>query len=50
MTAYTLALATVILLASWAANRFGTKKVYYLTSLVLFLAGSALCAMAWNME
>ena len=49
MTAYTLALATVIPLASWAANRFGTKKVY-LTSLVLFLAGSALCAMAWNME
>ncbi|MFT4200943.1 DHA2 family efflux MFS transporter permease subunit [Gordonia sp. (in: high G+C Gram-positive bacteria)] len=48
MTAYTLALATVIPLASWAATRFGTKKVY-LTSLVLFLAGSALCATAWNM-
>ncbi|GED96785.1 DHA2 family efflux MFS transporter permease subunit [Gordonia crocea] len=47
MTAYTLALATVIPLASWAATRFGTKKVY-LTSIVLFLIGSVLCALAWN--
>lgn len=45
MTAYTLALATVIPLASWAATRFGTKKVY-LTSIVLFLIGSVLCATA----
>ncbi|GAA3027726.1 MFS transporter [Gordonia defluvii] len=45
--AYTLALATVIPLASWAATRFGTKKVY-LTALVLFLFGSVLCALAWN--
>ncbi|GAB11674.1 drug resistance efflux protein [Gordonia araii NBRC 100433] len=47
MTAYTLALATVIPLASWAATRFGTKKVY-LASIVLFLIGSVLCALAWN--
>ncbi|MFW0789173.1 DHA2 family efflux MFS transporter permease subunit [Gordonia sp. CPCC 205333] len=47
MTGYTLALASVIPLSSWAASRFGTKKVY-LTSLVLFLAGSILCAFAWN--
>ncbi|MFT4127739.1 MAG: DHA2 family efflux MFS transporter permease subunit [Gordonia sp. (in: high G+C Gram-positive bacteria)] len=44
-TGYTLALAAVIPLSSWAAARFGTKKVY-LTSLLLFLMGSALCATA----
>ena len=46
-TGYTLALAAVIPLASWAASRFGTKKVY-LTSLVLFTLGSILCAFAPN--
>ncbi|AZG46065.1 DHA2 family efflux MFS transporter permease subunit [Gordonia insulae] len=46
-TGYTLALAAVIPLSSWAASRFGTKKVY-LTSLVLFTIGSILCALAWN--
>ncbi|WOC12800.1 DHA2 family efflux MFS transporter permease subunit [Gordonia sp. MP11Mi] len=45
MTGYTLALAAVIPIASWAASRFGTRNVY-LVSLVLFLIGSALCAMA----
>lgn len=45
MTGYTLALAAVIPLSSWAAARFGTKRVY-LTSLVLFVLGSALCALA----
>ncbi|MGB3697495.1 MAG: DHA2 family efflux MFS transporter permease subunit [Gordonia sp. (in: high G+C Gram-positive bacteria)] len=47
MTGYTLALAAVIPTASWAASRFGTKRVY-IASLVLFLIGSALCALAWN--
>ncbi|MGV9826722.1 MULTISPECIES: DHA2 family efflux MFS transporter permease subunit [unclassified Gordonia (in: high G+C Gram-positive bacteria)] len=47
MTGYTLALAAVIPLSSWAAARFGTKRVY-MTSLVLFVIGSALCALAWN--
>ncbi|MFT4086964.1 MAG: DHA2 family efflux MFS transporter permease subunit [Gordonia sp. (in: high G+C Gram-positive bacteria)] len=47
MTGYTLALAAVIPVSSWAAGRFGTKKVY-MTSLVLFVIGSALCAMATN--
>ena len=47
MTGYTLALAAVIPLSSWAAARFGTKRVY-MTSLVLFIVGSALCALAWN--
>ncbi|ANY22107.1 DHA2 family efflux MFS transporter permease subunit [Gordonia terrae] len=46
-TGYTLALAAVIPLSSWAASRFGTKKVY-LVSLVLFTLGSVLCALAPN--
>jgi EmrB/QacA subfamily drug resistance transporter len=45
VTAYTLALATVIPLTGWAADRFGTKRLYML-AIVLFTAGSALCAMA----
>jgi EmrB/QacA subfamily drug resistance transporter len=45
MTGYTLALATVIPLSGWAADRFGTKRLY-MTALVLFAAGSALCATA----
>jgi EmrB/QacA subfamily drug resistance transporter len=47
MTAYTLALATVIPVTGWAADRFGTKRLY-LTSLVLFVAGSVLCSVAWD--
>ncbi|WP_262852172.1 DHA2 family efflux MFS transporter permease subunit [Mumia quercus] len=45
MTAYTLALATVIPLTGWAADRFGTKRLY-MTALALFTAGSVLCSVA----
>jgi EmrB/QacA subfamily drug resistance transporter len=45
MTGYTLALATVIPLSGWAADRFGTKRLYML-ALLLFTLGSALCATA----
>jgi EmrB/QacA subfamily drug resistance transporter len=45
MTGYTLALATVIPLSGWAADRFGTKRLYML-ALLLFTLGSALCAVA----
>src|SRR4051812_8796249 len=45
MTGYTLALATVIPLSGWAADRFGTKRLYML-ALLLFTAGSALCSTA----
>ncbi|GLX99740.1 MULTISPECIES: DHA2 family efflux MFS transporter permease subunit [Actinoplanes] len=45
MTGYTLALATVIPLTGWAADRFGTKRLY-MTALVLFTIGSVLCATA----
>ncbi len=45
ITGYLLALAAVIPVTGWAARRFGAKQVY-LTSLVLFTAGSALCGLA----
>jgi EmrB/QacA subfamily drug resistance transporter len=45
VTGYTLALATVIPLTGWAADRFGTKRLY-MTAILLFTAGSALCATA----
>jgi len=48
-TGYTLALATVIPLSGWAADRFGTKRIY-LTAVVLFMAGSALAGMSWSIE
>jgi EmrB/QacA subfamily drug resistance transporter len=49
VTGYTLALATVIPLSGWAADRFGTKRLY-MTAVVLFTAGSALCATAWDIN
>ena len=45
VTGYTLALATVIPLTGWAADRFGTKRLY-MTAIALFTLGSVLCAMA----
>jgi EmrB/QacA subfamily drug resistance transporter len=47
MTGYTLALATVIPLAGWAADRFGTKRLF-IGSVLAFTVGSLLCAMAPN--
>jgi len=47
VTGYTLALATVIPLTGWGAERFGTKRLY-LTSIVLFLCGSVLSGLAWS--
>jgi EmrB/QacA subfamily drug resistance transporter len=47
VTGYTLALATVIPVTGWAADRFGTKRLYML-SIVLFVAGSALSGAAWS--
>jgi EmrB/QacA subfamily drug resistance transporter len=49
VTGYTLALATVIPLTGWAADRFGTKRLY-MTAIFLFTAGSALCATAWDIN
>ncbi len=49
MTGYTLALASVIPLTGWAADRFGTKRLYLL-AVVLFTAGSVLCSLAGSLE
>jgi EmrB/QacA subfamily drug resistance transporter len=49
MTGYTLALASVIPLTGWAADRFGTKRLYLL-AILLFTAGSVLCSMANSIE
>ncbi|MGH3961253.1 DHA2 family efflux MFS transporter permease subunit [Mycobacterium sp.] len=47
ITGYTLALATVIPMAGWAADRVGTKRLF-LGSVLAFACGSLLCAMAPN--
>ncbi|MDL4816600.1 MDR family MFS transporter [Actinomadura opuntiae] len=47
ITGYALALAAVIPLTGWAADRFGGKRVWT-ASLALFIAGSLLCALAWS--
>ncbi len=44
-TGYMLALATVIPLSGWVADRFGTKRLYMI-SIALFVAGSALAGAA----
>ena len=49
VTGYTLALATVIPVTGWAADRFGTKRLY-VAAIALFTIGSALCAIASNIN
>ena len=46
-TAYLLALAMAIPITGWSANRFGAKRMW-IVALALFLAGSMLCGVAWN--
>jgi EmrB/QacA subfamily drug resistance transporter len=48
-TGYLLALATVIPLTGWAMERWGGKRMW-MTSIALFLVGSALCGLAWSTE
>ncbi|MBC7631079.1 DHA2 family efflux MFS transporter permease subunit [Aeromicrobium sp.] len=49
VTGYTLALATVIPMTGWAADRFGTKRLY-MAAIALFTLGSVLCAMATDIN
>ena len=49
MTGYTLALASVIPLTGWAADRFGTKRLYML-AVLCSPGGSVLCATATSIE
>lgn len=48
MTAYMLAVAAVIPVTGWAAERIGGKRLF-VASLVLFTVASALCAAAWDL-
>src|SRR3981081_2710180 len=48
-TGYMLALATVIPITGWASDRFGTKRLS-LVAITLFLIGSMLAGLAWNIE
>jgi EmrB/QacA subfamily drug resistance transporter len=45
VTGYMLALAAVIPVSGWAAERFGARRMYMI-SLTLFTAGSALCGLS----
>jgi EmrB/QacA subfamily drug resistance transporter len=47
VTGYLLALSMTIPVTGWAVQRFGARTVW-ITSLVLFIAGSALCSAAWS--
>src|SRR5207237_9237379 len=49
ISGYMLAQAAVIPLSGWLSDRFGAKRVY-VTSLILFTLGSALCGMAVNAQ
>jgi EmrB/QacA subfamily drug resistance transporter len=46
-TGYLLALAVAIPTTGWAEARWGGKRLW-MAALVLFVAGSALCALAWS--
>ncbi|MEU7856132.1 MDR family MFS transporter [Nonomuraea sp. NPDC049141] len=47
-TGYLLALAMAIPITGWAVDRFGAKRMW-LGAQLLFLAGSVLCGVAWNL-
>ncbi len=47
-TAYLLALAMAIPVTGWAADRVGAKRLW-LAALTLFLVGSMLCGVAWDL-
>jgi EmrB/QacA subfamily drug resistance transporter len=48
-TAYLLALASVIPLTGWAAERLGPRRVW-MTVVAAFVLSSALCGLAWSAE
>jgi EmrB/QacA subfamily drug resistance transporter len=47
LTGYTLALSMSIPITGWAVERFGAKTTW-ITSLLIFITGSILCGVAWN--
>lgn len=49
ITGYVLAMAMAVPISGWAINRFGGKLLYQF-SLLLFLAGSILSSLSWNID
>ncbi len=49
LTAYLLSLAVFIPISGWLADRFGAKTVF-MSALSIFLVGSLLCGLAFNLE
>ncbi|WP_020111313.1 DHA2 family efflux MFS transporter permease subunit [Rhodococcus sp. 114MFTsu3.1] len=49
VTAYVLVVAAIMPASGWAADRFGSKRIF-LFALAIFTAGSALCASAWDVD
>lgn len=49
VTAYVLVVAVIMPASGWAADRFGSKRIF-LFALAIFTAGSALCASAWDVD
>lgn len=49
VTAYMLTLGVSMPVSGFLGDRYGYKRMYLL-ALALFVAGSALCGMAWNVE
>jgi EmrB/QacA subfamily drug resistance transporter len=49
ITGYLLSLAIWIPASGWLGDRVGTKKVF-MFALAVFVLGSALCALSWNLE
>jgi EmrB/QacA subfamily drug resistance transporter len=49
ITGYLLSLALFIPVSGWLGDRFGTKRTF-MTALTIFLTGSFLAGMAWDVE
>lgn len=49
MTSYLIALGAIIPISGWAMDRFGDKSMW-IFALSLFLAGSILASLSWNIE
>src|ERR1019366_2570970 len=49
ITGYVLALAMVVPVAGWASDRFGAKQVW-MAALALFMVGSILSSVAWDID
>jgi EmrB/QacA subfamily drug resistance transporter len=48
-TAYQITQAVMMPAVGWLGSRFGTKRLFVLSTL-LFIAGSALCGLAWDVH